>query len=384
MTGTPSGTWCALPWTHLSTTVDGIWGRCCFDATNDYDHYYRQDDEPELTLSPDAVGCLTGSRFATANPGKAFGIAAAFNSPALRLTRLEMLAGQRPDACRYCYEREDRGLRSHRQASNRHLATLADLVALVNRTGPDGQLDATPVFLDLRFGNQCNLECIMCGFPISSRFGPKSKPPWTNSVIDPFRDDEQFWRDLEDLAPDLRYIYFAGGEPFLQPGHDRAIDLFVRTGAATHIELHYNSNLTVLPRAGLARLRQFRRTRIAASCDGVGAVFESIRVGAKWEVFVRNLREVRHHAEVSLDVTVQRDNVPHLRALVEFARSENLPIRLETFVDYPEELSARAIPADDLAGHLEAISELAGECRGMGEAEVADQLHGVMAYLTAR
>ncbi len=64
----PSGSFCALPWLHLSTTVDGVWGRCCFDATNDYDHYYRQADEPEFRLVPDALGCLPQSRYAAANP----------------------------------------------------------------------------------------------------------------------------------------------------------------------------------------------------------------------------------------------------------------------------------------------------------------------------
>jgi hypothetical protein len=75
-----SDTICVLPLIHLSTTVDGVWGRCCFDATNDYDHHYKQDDEPTFALRPDALGCLPRSRYAQDNPDKVFGLPAAFNN----------------------------------------------------------------------------------------------------------------------------------------------------------------------------------------------------------------------------------------------------------------------------------------------------------------
>jgi hypothetical protein len=29
--------------------------------------------------------------------------------------------------------------------------------------------------------------------------------------------DEDLWAELREIAPDLRFIYFASGEPFLQP-----------------------------------------------------------------------------------------------------------------------------------------------------------------------
>lgn len=90
---------CVLHWIHLSTTVDGVWGRCCFDASNDYDHYYQEAEEPRFALRPDALGCLPGSRYAQDNPDKVFSLSEAFNSPELRRTRLQMLAGERPATC---------------------------------------------------------------------------------------------------------------------------------------------------------------------------------------------------------------------------------------------------------------------------------------------
>src|SRR5690606_35471380 len=45
--GGRENTICVLPWAHIACTIDGVWSRCCFDATNDYDTYYRQEDVPE-------------------------------------------------------------------------------------------------------------------------------------------------------------------------------------------------------------------------------------------------------------------------------------------------------------------------------------------------
>lgn len=143
----PHETFCILPWVHLATTVDGVWGRCCFDATNDYDHYYQQTDEPVFTLTPDALGCLPNSRYATANPERTFGLTEAFNSPVMRHAPGDV-GGKRPSACRHCYQREDDKLPSHRQVSNTRFGDRVDLGGLLDATADDGELRATPFFLD--------------------------------------------------------------------------------------------------------------------------------------------------------------------------------------------------------------------------------------------
>ncbi len=275
---------CVLPWIHLHGSVDGVWGRCCVDLSVHHDHVYAQADKPDLRLTADALGCLPRSRFAAANPDRALSLIEAFNSPQLRQTRLAMLAGERPVACAYCYRREDAGVESYRQSSNRRFADLPDFERRLADTAPDGTVDAVPVFLDIRLGNACNLRCVMCGFPTSSRWGTDRRPSWSSAVIDPYLDDEEFWDIIRDNATRLRRMYFAGGEPFLQSGHLRMLDLLIETGAAGSIDVVYNSNLTVLPPGLFGRLDQFRSVGIGASCDGVGDVFERIRTGARWAV----------------------------------------------------------------------------------------------------
>ncbi|MGH3450648.1 MAG: hypothetical protein ACRDQW_07930, partial [Haloechinothrix sp.] len=177
---------CVLPWVSLATTVDGVWGRCCFDATNDHDHYYQQASEPRFVLHDDAIGCLPLSRYAADNPERVFGIVEAFNAPGLRRTRLQMLAGERPAACRHCYLLDDAGTASHRQRMNDLFKDRVDTAALVRRTEHDGWLDTFPFHLDIRLGNACNLRCIMCSYPVSSRWARDEAPTWARAHIDPY------------------------------------------------------------------------------------------------------------------------------------------------------------------------------------------------------
>lgn len=329
---------CALPWVHIACSVDGVWSRCCFDATTSYDDYYTAGERPTFRLAEGAVGCVDGSEFAKDNPERVLSPSSVLGSIEMRRTRREMLAGIQPDPCRHCFEVEDIGGKSHRQMMNEILGAKVDLQDLVRRTGPDGEVDWHPVSLELRLGNVCNLACIMCSFPVSSSLGRRARPQWTSAVIDPYSDAAEFWEDLESLSG-VRYIYFAGGEPFLQPAHRRFLTQLSSSAHASRIELHYSSNLTVAPRRVLALFEKFRSVTVAASCDGLGETFETIRCGAKWSTFTTNLATFKQVAKVWLEVAVQKANVLHLADIVAFGRAEGLRVRLWNVVHYPVHLA---------------------------------------------
>ena len=377
------GVFCVLPWVHLTGSVDGVWGRCCVDSAMYHDHLYQLAEEPEFALDPDALGCLPHSRFAAANPDRVFGIEEAFNSPNLRQTRLAMLAGERIRACAYCYLREETGGESYRQKMNAWFAARMDIAELVARTGPDGMQPGFPAFLDMRFGNTCNLRCIMCGYPVSSRWGLERHPAWAPAHVDPYRDDDELWAALRGHAADLRRVYFAGGEPLLQPGHFKLLDLLVETGAAAQIDVVYTSNLTVLPDGWLDRLALFHSAGIGASCDGTGELFERIRVGARWETFVRNVRSARAHARLWLQVAPQRDNILHLREIVDFGVVERVGIDLTNFVHWPAEMSVRNLPPAERAAATRYLTNLAVDCRDRDLPEVAAQLDMLLTFVSS-
>jgi len=221
----------------------------------------------------------------------------------------------------------------------------------------------------------------MCSFPVSSRIGATAAPRWLTASINPFREDEQLWTWLKENGHSLRYLYLAGGEPFLQADHARLIALLVSTGDAAGIDLYYNSNLTVLPREGLMPLTRFRSALIAASCDGVGELFSRIRVGGAWDQFVANLRTAKDYATVWLDVTVQRDNVQALGDIMAFADAEGVEPRFQNILQYPEDLSIRALPDHDKELAARRLAELTAACDRAGRADLVRQLSRVRSYL---
>jgi organic radical activating enzyme len=370
-----SKVFCVLPWVHLCASVDGVWGRCCNDGAMYHDDLYEQKEEPEFALKPDAIGCLPRSRYARSNPDRAIGLEEAFNSPTMRRTRLAMLAGEKVEACAYCYAREEGGGQSYRQTAGALISSEeADVPALVARTAPDGTLDSSPVYLDLRFGNSCNLQCVMCGYPISSKWGLAAHPSWAPAHVDPYREDEALWESLRRNAGTFRRLYFAGGEPFMQPGHFRMIDLMIELDRADQIRLAYNSNLTIMPDGLFDKLSRFRSVEIGASCDGVGPVFEQIRVGGKWDVFVRNLRFAKEHADVWLAVAPQRDNIFHLRDIVEFGSAEGVRADFSNFVHWPKHLSVRNLPDEEKVRAAAYLRALVDDCGDEGTARQLDML----------
>ena len=283
------------------------------DGAMYHNELYEAEAEPVFTLNEDAIGCAPNSRYARDNPERTMGLNEAFNSPGMRRTRLAMLAGERVAACEYCYRREDGGAQSYRQDSNRRFADTVPLTELAAWTAPDGSVGSFPFFLDIRFGKTCNLRCIMCSYPVSSGWGAVKHPAWSAAAVDPYRDDDDLWAALSDNAHLIRRLYFAGGEPFMQPGHFRLLDLLIKTGNAHQVDIVYNSNMTILPDGIFANLAQFKSAGIGASCDGTGETFERIRTGARWEVFVRNIRTAKSQVELWLQVAPQRDNIWGLR-----------------------------------------------------------------------
>jgi pyruvate-formate lyase-activating enzyme len=378
-----SDAFCILPWLHLATSVDGRWARCCMDNSLFLDNHYGTPGRPRLTLHPDAIGCVEGSAYARDNPDRTLGFAEAFDSPQMRETRRLMLRGRKVRACSNCYRQEGAGGRSYRQKANEMFAAQLPLQRVVDDTAADGSYGGFPMYLDLRLGNTCNLTCIMCDYPISSSWGRQRLARWAPAHIAPYRLDGRWWDELATNARRVRRLYLAGGEPLLQPLHRPLLDMLIERGAASRIELFYNTNLTVLPPDVLTRWSGFASVEIGASCDGVEEVFERIRTGARWPVFVANLQTARRHARVRLQVAPQRDNVFELGRLVDWALEQGLDIDLTNLVHHPPHLSVRALAAPDRARAAQALRAWIATYDRLGHASVVADLRGVLSLLTS-
>lgn len=375
---------CHLPWTHLCAHLDGVYSRCCVDTTGQNSPRYHASRRPDpLELAGDVIGCSPQSVFAADNPDMVRSIAEAFNSPAMRTTRLAMLAGQPVAACRDCYLREHLTGDSYRLQMTRQDRPPPSVAECAAATAPDGTVDGFPSFLDLRLGNHCNLRCVMCGVPTSSSIVSRSADTWLRRSLDPYSADAEFWRCLTDNLGSITSLYLAGGEPMLLRAHQRLLRLFVDTGRAGQVDLTYATNLTVLPPAVLALWRRFRVVSLEASCDGVGHVYERVRAGGRWRDFERNADLVGGVVNLSIHASPQRDNVMHLGDIISWSLGRGLPVHVSNVVREPAELSIRNLPTAPKAAASAYLRSLADKLAAAGHDRVALDVRGVRSYLLA-
>ncbi len=242
------------------------------------------------------------------------GILSSRNSDLGRETRSKMLKGEWPNACIRCQTEEAAGLFSRRKIESNIWKGWMDLEKAKLVTDLDGTIshEGSPIrHIDLRFGNQCNLKCRSCNPTESSQWLEDHLELWGNHYdestykVEILRDDcnrisihpnpynwhesSFFWSEFQNIIPELRSIYFAGGEPLMIRRHYELLEICVEKGFSKNLTLEYNTNLTILPQKVLDLWSQFREVKIGVSIDGVGALNDYIRHPSRWPTFERNL-----------------------------------------------------------------------------------------------
>jgi glutamate-1-semialdehyde 2,1-aminomutase len=138
------------------------------------------------------------------------------------------------------------------------------------------------------------------------------------------RENPTFWREIEQVSDQIRYIEFTGGEPFMIQEHFDLLQGLVDRGLAGRIEIHYNTNGTQYPEQGPDIWRHFRTVEIAFSIDDVGDRFEYQRSNAVWSEVCNNIARFRQLRDQSPNIrlqvcsTVNVFNVLYLTELAEW------------------------------------------------------------------
>jgi len=175
-----------------------------------------------------------------------------------------MLEGGKPGECDYCWNVEDnsnsfsdRVFKSAEQWSIDQFDTIKDL---------DWREDYNPRYLEISFGNTCNLKCAYCSPPYSSKwaeeikkFGPYTENHNFNSLdfVDNRVDTtykltdenpytEAFWKWWPDLYKDLHTFRITGGEPLLMNDTFKVLEYIQEHWEENpNLSLAINTNLSV-------------------------------------------------------------------------------------------------------------------------------------------
>lgn len=343
---TNSSTFCVLPWVHLASLTDGSAMLCCV-ARN----------ELKLNLNK-------------------YSLTEVWNSSAVRDARRLMLKGEKVAACAGCYAEEASGCRSHRVTENqvwRRRMGEEWVQKRIANTSADGYLADEMVALDLRLGNTCNLQCVMCRPQDSSKWlalakklansceDKELKKDWqdksniNSSQFEWYKRDD-FWQSLRQIMPHLRELIFGGGEPMLLSEHQKLLELCVESGAAAQIHLRYHTNLTTFDPKLFTLWQQFHKVEVFVSLDGIGERNQYFRYPSKWDDIVKNLKLIDAYPHKNFAAmilcSVHALNIYYLPELAEWIEQQNFKVINKGFtgyfhpgiVHYPPYLSTQVLP----------------------------------------
>jgi MoaA/NifB/PqqE/SkfB family radical SAM enzyme len=298
-----------LPWISLETSPIGTARPCC--------------------LAHDEIAEENGVKYDLNRTD----LVTIYKSDYMQKLRQQFRQGEKPATCNRCWDEENAGRTSKRQHSKIRLKHLVDKVDY-NNDLPD-QL----WFVDLKLGNICNLKCRICGSWSSSNWaveelaympGIDKKQHLAYKYLKQGmwpRKTQAFWDNMRELIPNIQYMEFTGGEPFMIEEHFELLRFAVETGYAKHIDIHYNTNGTQWPGAEDI-WKEFRLVEVAFSVDNVGTRFEYERYNAKWDDVNANidrfhaLRDSSKKFWTQLCLTVNIQNVYYLDELCKWASTK--------------------------------------------------------------
>lgn len=260
-----------------------------------------------------------------------------WNSDQFKRARLQFLSGEKPKQCASCWKEEAAGIKSHRIIENgmwQEKLGKEFLEDLISKTHEDGTVDYRPITLDLRLGNTCNLQCVMCRPRDSSRWlsdakklsvlltEPEAKNDWTYKASSIQSTDCFGWferletqNSLNDMMKNIRHIIFGGGEPLLIKDHTTFLKSLVNQGYAKHIELRYHTNGTILNEQFIELWSNFKEVELMISVDDWGNRNNYIRYPSQWGILSSNLDRLDKTPDnifVSILATIHAMNIYNL------------------------------------------------------------------------
>ena len=319
---TGSSTFCVLPWIHLATRPNGDMRLCCNSNSSG-------------AGSDHTIGLVKNETGQPANFGKESSMSA-WNNDYMRSVRTTMLDGKIPASCQKCFKEESKGVASKRiwETASWVLDDI-DLEELVKQTAEDGTIPEKLVYLDLRLGHTCNLKCVMCSphdsslwvsdhkkiFPLFQNAALKSQMRWDQETFDnKWHENENFWKEMYAQIPNLKQVYFAGGEPLLIKEHKIFLEEIIRQGYADKILIRYNTNGLLIDDSIIELWKKFKKVKVGFSIDALGDKNYYIRYPSDWSTIEKNLHILDNtpsNIEVSIATAIQ---ILNIKQLPEFAK----------------------------------------------------------------
>ena len=375
-----SKTFCILPWIHFATRPNGDMRLCCSANASGAGENHT-------------VGLVKNEKGQPANFGRETPMSA-WNNEYMKDVRLTMLEGKIPASCSKCIAEESRGVASKRiWETGSWMEDGIDVEELIKQTEEDGTVPEKLVYLDLRLGHTCNLKCVMCSphdssqwvsdhkkiYPLFQAKELKEQMSWDRKEFNnKWHENPDFWKEMYAQIPNLKQVYFAGGEPLMIREHRWFLEEIIRQGYADKILIRYNTNGLLVDDEIIELWKKFKKVKVGFSIDAVGDRNWYIRYPSDWATIERNLHKLDNtpdNIQVSIATAIQILNIKHLADFAKWKITQNFKkVNLENTVGgiqagggiinmhllyIPTFLSIRLLPAEDKAQVRSSFAELA-------------------------
>jgi len=276
-------TFCILPWMHVQYKPSGQSKPCCrYDnkkEDKDYQVYLADTDNHQDNLSEHFLYRAKDLIIQKTS------IEDTFNSEYWEKARALTVENKPISGCHKCYAEEQ----------------VPGEVGLSMRLGSNimyngGFLHRKPnfekprlEFLEVGFGNYCNLACLSCNSSLSTTWHDNEvalneiASPGIKRMIFPKLDNIRF--DLSDKTLEtLNLIKFTGGEPMINPEFVKFIEVICERGHPENVRLEIYTNCSYIPSPKLLEnLVKFKNIQLNLSIDAFGSINDYIRFGSVWE-----------------------------------------------------------------------------------------------------
>jgi len=262
------------------------------------------------------------------------------NTKQKRDQRFQMLNGDRPPECSYCWNIEDQG-----RLSDRHYRS-GEPWAFNDTHDAEKNVHVDPSYVEVNFNSACNLKCMYCSPQYSSTWMAHAKEHGAYPTLEPHNDPEYFtgdrkpipqrdenpyldafWKWFPNLYPTLKHFRMTGGEPLMDKNTYKVFD-HILANPKPDLHLNITSNFSVEPDLFNKYIEYSKRIcdgenvehmMTFVSLDGFGAQAEYMRSGLDfnrlWDNVNRYLTDVPGRNSVTFIITMNALSIASLRDL---------------------------------------------------------------------
>lgn len=306
-----SEVFCPIPWNSLSVLPDGRLRLCCH---SDKDHLLNTTGDG-IPLHLDQISSISDidSNFF------------------LKKVREQFSKNMGIPSCDSCVSSEVHGQKSIRQEVKSVFPRV--------RNSTNFKLE----FLDISFGNFCNMQCPMCSSSYSTM--------WSKSLGNKdsfFSHNLKLWETpfFKNQIKNLKIVLIQGGEPLISKDHIPFLKILKESGASKNITIDYITNFSTKISKNLIELwKDFSCINLFISLEAVNSSYEYTRPPMKWVNFEKNLNCLEDLKSIKgLNIKF------HFKTLIHLYNFEGLPSLIKYLHDHYEPFT-ESFPEFTLLNH---------------------------------